>query len=213
MMQFEVIRDAIRRLLADKAAGEFCVIGAQKSAKAAESVADKSRLIEVYYNRGEFPKSGGGITGPNRHDATFRIDLTASKATEGDVSTIVNEESTAAQMAQALADMKESGLLADNSLDELFAAVYQILMDARSEDLGLEVGEVSSRWVTQLVKDEPIKTGSYTILTGSALLTCTVSEPVTGYKAVPVAPILSTDLELESDTAGKAGVRVEGETL
>jgi hypothetical protein len=213
MMQFQIIRDAIRRLLADRAAGEFRVIGAQKAAKAAESVADKSRLVEVYFNRGEFPKSGGAITGPNRHDATFRIDLTVSKASEADVVAIVNEESTAAQMAAALADAKESGLLADDSMDELFAAVYQILMDARSEDLGLEVGSVASRWVSQLAKDEPIKTGNYTILTGSMLLTCMLSEPVTGYKGAPITPVVNVDLELDSDTAGKADVQVEGETL
>jgi hypothetical protein len=211
MMYFRTIRDALRRLLADRAAGEFRVIGAQKAAKAAESVADKSRLVEVYFSRGEFPKSGGAVTGPNRHDATYRIDLTVSKASAGDVATIVNEESTAAQMATALGEMKESGLAADESLDELFEAVYQILMDARSEDLGLEVGSVASRWVTQLVKDEPIKTGNYTILTGSMLLTCAMSEPVTGYKGTPITPVMDVDLELDSDTAGKAGVQVEGE--
>ena len=211
MMKFRTITEAIRRLLANQAQGAFRVIGQQKAGKGAATVLDSDRLVEVYYSKGDFPKGGGGLFGPTKHDLTYRIDLTVSKATVGDVATIEDANSTAAQMAAAIADMKESGLLADESLDELFDLVYQILMDARSADLGLDIGTVTGRWISQLQKDDPIKTGNYTILTGSMILTCSATEPVYGYTGETLAdPIYNMDLELEGDTAGKAGVQVGG---
>jgi hypothetical protein len=207
-MNFITIRDSIRRLLADKAAGEYRVIGAQVAGKGAGSVVDKSRLVEVYFNRGEFPKNGGSMAGPNRHDLTFRIDLTVSKTAEADVAVLEDSASTAEEMATALAGMKESGLLADESLDDLYGCVYQNLMDARSMDLGLDPGIVASRWVSQLMKDEPIKNGNYTIITGSMMMTCTTVEQVTGYKGATVTPIFDVGLLIETDATGEAGVQV-----
>jgi len=210
MMRFATIRDALRRLLAVQAQGAFAVVGEQKRGKGAESVANKS-LVEVYYHQGEFPKSAAGHFGPTKHDLTFRIDLTVSLPATADVATIENPESSAEAMAAAIADMKESGLAADAALDDLFTAVYQILMDARNDDLGLGLGVVSSRWVTQLQKDEPIKTGSYTVLTGRILYTCNATEDVRGYTGTVIdEPVIDVNLQLEGDTAGAAGVQVGG---
>jgi hypothetical protein len=96
MMVFRTIGAAIRRTLAQCANGEFDVIGAQKRGKSAEEVRDTARLVEVFYNRGDFPKSGAGVHGPTKHDPTFRIDLTVSKSTEIDVDTINDPSSTPA---------------------------------------------------------------------------------------------------------------------
>jgi hypothetical protein len=207
MMQFRTIRDSVRRILAQYSQGEYLVIGAQKRGKGAAEVLDKARLVEVYYSRGDFPKSGGGVAGPTKHDITFRIDLTVSKASEGDTATIENPSSTDAERAAALAAMMESQLLANDSLDALFNAVYQVLMDARHMDLGLPKGNVASRWVSQLEKDEPIERGNYTIITGSMLLTCTTSEPVYGLVGIEAGNIFDMELQLDTDEPGKAGVR------
>lgn len=205
-MFFRQIRDSIRRVLAQNANGEFVVIGAQKRGKGATEVVNRSRMVEVFYGRGDFPKSGGGIHGPTKHDMTFRLDLTVAKPAQGDIDTINNPASTAAEVARAIADMKKSDQLADNSLDELFEAVYQILMDARNVDFDLEKGSVGSRWVSSLNKDEPIERGNFTLLTGTCLLTCTTSEPVDGFIPVEAGSILETTLEVETDIPAKAGV-------
>jgi len=210
MMVFRTIRDAVRVLLAQQSGGEYTVIGAQKRGKGADEVIDQSRLVEVYYSRGDFPKSGGGVTGPTKHDVTFRLDLTVAKAAQGDTATIENPVSTAPQIAAAIAGMKESDLLADDSMDELFDHVYQVLMDARNMDLGLEKGILASRWVSQLEKNEPIKQGKVTIITGSMLLTCSTSEPVEGYIGIEAGNIVETSVELETDAYGKAGTKTGG---
>ena len=206
MMVFRQIRDALRRLLAQHANGEFNVIGAQKRGKGAEEVLDKGRLVEVYYSRGGFPKSGGSLLGPTKHDITFRIDLTVAKASEGDTDTIQDPGSTAAELSRAIADIKESARLADDSMDELFDYVYQILMDARNVDLGLPVGTFADRWITDLKKDEPVEEGNVTLITGSAVLRCAATEPVDGYEGVAGDKIFDASIEVETDLPGKAGV-------
>lgn len=209
MMEFRKIRDALRRLLIQNAGSEFNVITAQKRGKSAEEVVDNSRLVEVYYNRGGLPKSGGGLLGPKKHDMTFRIDLTVAKATEGDTAVIEDPGSSAAEVSRAIADMKSSMVLADESIDELFDCVYQILMDARNVDFGLPDGTIGSRWVTDLAKDEPTELGNLTMITGSLVLTCTATEPVDGYEGVTVKdPVMDSTLEIETDLPGKAGVQV-----
>lgn len=207
-MIFQEIRDSIRRVLAQNADGEFSLIGAQKRGKGAAAVKDKNRLVEVYYYRGEFPKTGAGVLGPSKHEMQFRIDFTVAQASKGDIATIQDPGATADQVSRALQAMKESELAADDSLDDLFAQVYQILMDARHETFDLPLGTVASRWVSSLSKDEPIERGNFTILTGSCILSCTTAEPVTGYQGVEAGPILDTTVEVETDLPGKAGVQI-----
>jgi len=202
---YQIIRDSIRRVLAQKADGEFLVAGYQKRGKGADQVVSKSRLVEVYYNRGDFPKSGGSQGGPNKHNCTFRIDMTAAEPAKGDKATINDPNATAAEVAQALERMKASDLLADKSIDELFGHVYRILMAADNQDFDLPVGFVASRWVDQFNKDEPIERGKLTILTASCLLTCSTSEDVEGYTGVQAGDIVDVTVQLETDIPGKAG--------
>jgi len=206
-MQFRRIRDSVRRTLFQHAHGEFNVVGFQKRGKGASWTVNKGRLVEVYFTRGTFPKTGGSVNGPNKHNISIRIDLTVSQPAKGDIDTIKNPAASADEIARALSDMKEADLLADESMDELFELVYNILMDARNETFDLKKGQLASRWVSDLTKDDPISRGNYTILTGNCLLTCTASEQVEGYKGVEVDPNIDVTLELETDIPGKAGVQ------
>lgn len=209
MMIFRTIRDAVRSLLAQNANGEFNLIGAQKRGKGASEIDGKNRLVEVYYNRGDFPKGAGGLFGPTKHDITFRIDLTVSAKAKYDMDTIDDPLSTAAEVSRAIAAGKASEQEADDKADELFELVYQILMDARNDSFGLPLGTVASRWVSGLTKDEPNRDGNRTIITGTMLLTCTTSEPVEGLQGVEIQePVMDTTLDLETDEAGKSGVQV-----
>jgi hypothetical protein len=209
-MYFERVRDRIRLLLAQQAQGEFSVIGYQASGKDAGAVANR-RLVEVYYRAGKFPK-GAGLYGPSKHDATFNVDLTVSVPAKVDVSVIESGDATADQIATALAEMKASGAEADKELDSLAAAVYQILMDARNDRLGLPSDvKIGSRWITDYEKDEPIKSGAYTVLTGRLTYTCTIDEELRGYSPVTVdEPNITVGLQLEGDAAEQAGVEVGG---
>jgi hypothetical protein len=209
-MRYQIVRDALRRMLVLQAQGVYSVVGYQRSGKDAGAVANR-RLVEVYYRAGKFPK-GAGLYGPSKHDATFNVDLTVSVATKMDVSVIESGDASAEQIAAALAEMKESGAEADKELDSLAAAVYQILMDARNDHLGLPSSiKIGSRWITDYEKDEPIKSGAYTVLTGRLTYTCSIDEELRGYTPITIdEPNITVDLQLEGDATAEAGVEVGG---
>jgi len=208
MMNFRIIRDAVRAVLAQQSGGEYTVIGAQKRGKGASEVLDKLRMVEVYYSRGDFQRGAGGVAGPTKHDITFRVDLTVSKgagATAEELAVIQDPAATAAAVAAAMASLKASDAAADDSLDELYEHVYQVLMDSRNQDFGLKKGIVASRWVSGLAKDEPIERGNYTLITGQMSLTLATSEAVLGYDPIEAGNIIETTLQLDTDEPGKAG--------
>jgi hypothetical protein len=205
MMQFRIVGEAIKTLLASYAGGAFTVIGHQKSGKAPESTATGC-TVEVFLHRDDFPKQGGSMAGPNRGDLTFNLTLTASKAASVNLAVLEDSSAANGEISAALSAMQESGAIADAAIDELFENVYQIIMDARNMDLGLTPGDVSSRWIGQFLKDVPILQGNYTVVTGTALLTCTVSEQVVGYSEPTITPVIDLDLEVQSDESAPAGV-------
>jgi len=207
MMKFRTIKESVKTLFANSAAGRYTVAGSQKQTKSAEEVIDNNRLIQVYYSRGSFLKSGGSMRGPNDHEITFKIGFTVSKAAAGDISVLNNPNATALQLQTAIANIANASDLADASIDELFDIAYQIIMDARNIDLGLAEGIVSSRWITDIQKDDPLPRGELLVITGSSNLTLKTSEDVTGETPIP-ATAISTDFSIEDDLGDNAGVIV-----
>jgi hypothetical protein len=208
MMKFRTICEAVRRILEDNAGGEFRVIGAQSAGKDAESTADNDRTVEVFYTHGDFPASGGSGSGPNRHEMVVMIGLTASKASEGDTAILEDPGSSAAERSIALRQMKESSALADESFDQLVETVYQIVMDARNNELGLAAGDIEGRWISDISKDEPKWWGNYTVISGFLRLNCVANEAVLGYRPIEITPVIDVDVQLSTDEPGKAGVQV-----
>ena len=123
-------------ILGAGAASRYRTVGYQPQGTSTELNADSDRSVQVFYTRGSFPKSGAGIRGPIRHEMSFRIELIASKAARVDLAVLDSSVSTAAQKATALAGLQRAASLADDSIDELWAAVYNVLMDNADLDLG-----------------------------------------------------------------------------
>ena len=205
-MVFRAIKAAlINNILGPAEAGRFKTVGFQRQVKSAEETLDNSRLVQVYYSSGNFPKSSGRLNGPVQHDISFSVDLTVSAAAAGDLATINNISSTPVQVAAALLAFQEAAGRADDLLDDLFDIVYQILMDARNQDLGLPSGTVANRWVDQLNKDDPVPSGEYVILTGNMRLTCRAAEEVPGDIGVVGDKTFDFNIELENDDVQKSG--------
>jgi len=201
MMNFRTVKAAVVTLLGAAAAGRFTVIGYQTRGQAAAEVKDSSRTVQVFFSRGEFPKSGGGMSGPVRHNLTIRLELLAGAAAKGDLATLNDENATAVQMAAAIAAFQQASDAADESFDELADIVYQIMMDAENYDLGLDPGEVSSRWIGSIDKSEPTPRGEYVVIPGTLEMTCTVSEVLVGDTGQPADPSLGAVLaEVETHT-------------
>jgi len=209
-MNFEIVKASIvNNILGPAEAGRFQTVGFQRQSKNADEVEGDLRMVQVYFSRGDFPKRAGRNTGPVQHDAVYRVELTVSKAAEGDLATLDNPSSTAPQLAAALAAFSEAADLADASLDELAGIVYQILMDGLNYDLGVTKYTVSNRWVDNIQKDDPTPRGGLVVLTGSMNLSCRMAEDITGDVGVEVPGIYDTELDIDGDDVEKTGVTID----
>jgi hypothetical protein len=207
-MLFRTVKDAVVEILGDGAESRFRVLGYQRQSKSTSELKDNNRLVQVYYSDGNFPKTSGRQRGPKTHDITIEIDMSASAAAEGDVSVLESSTSTAIQKAAAIAAIKEAAQKADESIDVLIDAVYQILMDARNEGLGLDKGDISQPWVDRIQKDASIERGDLVLKTANMKYNCRVQESVPGaVGAEPETVIFNSGVPV-GDTEG-AGVLTE----
>ena len=206
-MNFRAIKESlINKILGPAEKDRFRVIGFQRQVKNAKEVLDFSRLVQVYYSSSEFSKSGGRATGPVQHDVTYKVELTVSKAIQGDLSVLNDPTATASQLTIALAGFQEASQLADESIDELLQLIYQILMDDRNVDLGFPVGVISNRWVSRMQKDSPVPNGEFVVITGSIDFTLRTVENIEGDKGTVVATEYDVVIDQDSDDVEKAGV-------
>ena len=205
-MKYIAVKNALQQLLIDNANGQFQVVGAQKQEKSAEEFKGTSRMVEVYFKRGNFPKIKGRYLGPVTNEAEFAIEFTVSAPSRGDLSVLDDPEASVASKQAALAGVKEASFEADNEIDELISIVWDILMGAENEDLGL-TGIVSSRWVDEAVKNDPNPRGSLVVLNGAMPYSCNVLETPPGETPLDSEGI-SLENDINEDDNQKAGISV-----
>ena len=209
MMNFRIIKNSIiNNVLQPSEAGRFRTVGAQKQSKSASEILDNLRQVTLYYASGDFPKISGRKSGPVPHDITFRVEMSVSKACEGDLSVLENPSSTEVQRAAALNEFKLAADLADESMDELFEIVFQILMSGVNLDMGLEKGILTDRWISNFNKDNPLPQGEFIVLTGSCALTMRTGEELAGEIGIPLSEIDQTN-KLKDDPNLNSGVNVK----
>lgn len=177
-MQYRIVKEALTDLLDAYSLGQFSVIGRQRQNKAAETVRDA--LVQVYFTEGQFPKNAGRMRGDKTHEISIDIDLTVSGSAKGNVSILNSETASDIQKAQALAAVKEASEVVDTKIDNLIHAVFNIVMDARNEDLGLTPGTIASRWLERIQKDTLLERGDLLVKTANLRYTCRVMESVQG---------------------------------
>ena len=207
-MYFRTIRDSLIDLLGSQAAGRYRVIGYQEQNQDASEIVGTDRSVQVYYSRGEFPKSAASVTGPYRHNMTFRLDMFVSAQAEGDLSVIYDPNASPAAIAAALDLMKPAAEAAEDSFNEFFDVLYQVLMAADQVDLDLTPKIIRNRWVGSVEKDEPIPRGEYVVITGATEYTCITEEKVGGLEGTAgsiqdiTLEVRNLDDTLDNDKAG-----------
>lgn len=203
MMAFRVAKTAIAALLADAAAGRYTVVGHQRQSRSADA---DNKLVQVYYSEGAFPKTGR-FKGEKRHDITIDIDIMVSARAAADIETLTSETATAQQRAQALASVHGAAAAADAQVDELIDIIYQILMDARNDELAQTDIRISSRWIDRVQKDTTLEHGGLVVKTGNLKYTCTVIESVPGDIGTEPATV-AMDSDVPAGDSDGAGVTV-----
>lgn len=206
-MYFRQIKNAITTTLGDAAASRYQVRGYQPKGIAPEEILDSSRIVRVYYSQGNMKQSSSYLSGPFNHDMTFNIEMEVSKRTEVDLTVLQNPSATMAQVQAAWTALKTSEEAADDSIDELWDHVFQAIMDARERDLGLSF-KIGTRWLTDFSKESIMTRGEYAVLSGTARITCSVDELVSGETPVD-CDVIDTVIDTEDDDVEKTGVLVD----
>lgn len=204
MMKFRTAKQQIISILTASQGSNFVTVGSQKQSKGSKENLNLPR-VTVYYQNGNFPKTGSNFQSVKQHNASYRIEFTVVMESEVDLSVLNNPSSTAIQISAALAAMPELSDQVDNKMDELFDNVYQVLMDARNYDLDLTIGEITDRYIDNFQKDSPIPKGEFMILTGGCTLTMNMEEIVDGETGTPGVNV-DTTVDLKDDQGDNAGV-------
>lgn len=207
MMKFREIKDSLIEILGSNANGRFQVLGYQKQNKNAAEVLGILRTVQVYYFSGDFQKGKSGITGPVNHAVTFRIELTAAADAVGDLATIKSSGSTLAQKAAKLLSFQNAAQRCDCSLDEFIDIIYQILIDARNLDVGMEPGQVSNRWINRIEKDDIGDRGEYVTLTASMDFSMNTEEEILGDTGGIPGTGYGVIVDIDGDDVEKTGVK------
>jgi hypothetical protein len=208
MMKFRELKASLVTLLETNAAGQFRVFSSQTQGKSAEEFTGTNRTIRVYFGSGDFPRSGGSQRGPMKHDLNFNMELIVVESAEVDLAVLENPASTPAEKIAALNAANTAADQADDSWDEFADLVFQIIMDARNQDLGLAQFDVRSRWLQTITKSPVEPMGEYVVLTGTMTMNCNVQEVVTGATPVP-GDILSGDILIKDDNTQQTGVETD----
>jgi len=212
-MAFRTVKTAIETLLNANvgAPARFRVFGYQAQQRGASDFLGNDRAVRVYYNKGNFPKSAASVEGPFDHQLTFTLELITVAQAEADLTALNDPNSTDGDRAAALLASKPAAQAADESMDEFMEIIFQILMDARNQDLGLPKYSIDARWIMSMDKDPAIPTGKYVVLTGAIEVTCAAEEIVTGEQPVtPADPSILIDMEsIDGDTNQKTVIEQE----
>jgi hypothetical protein len=211
-MNFKTVRDALISTLETGAAGQYRVLGYQDLAQNATSVTGSNHLVQVSLSEAHFPKERSCIGSVLDHDLIFRLILTVSEMASGDLAVIENLSSTPAELATALANIKNSEDLADKAADDLYEAVCEVLYNATEIDLGLSE-ELESKWLDNYKKSKPTYLGSLVVVVGTVEFTCATPETFDGEASisgniVDMENEANTVIGAEDDVAdsGKVGV-------
>lgn len=207
-MNFETIRDAIITTLGNDAAGRFTAIGFKRQGKSADEVkTDASRLVQVSFTKGRFPKERGAWVGSCTHEVELSIGLTVSSKAKVDLSVLNNAAATVGQLTTALLNLEEASYLVDVSFDNLAATVYEILKDGNNVDFGLAAGVIRSPWLGEIKKDNPQPKGGLVVITGEILFSFTTTEDtLTATGTTPDS--VDVVLDIDGDDVEQTGVEI-----
>lgn len=190
-MNFELVRDAFRTTLragaiAGSHPGRFRVTGSQKQRTGDNEILNLNRTVQIYFFMGDF---GGSSKQELNHDATYEIKLSCSADTKADLATLTDENSTDAEIQAAFDDTVELATdRVEDSMDELWRMVVQILKNPANQDYGLTPGTVDTVRLPTFLKSDVMEKGDLVTIHGKGTLTCNMDETLLGVTPTVLVP-------------------------
>ena len=188
MMQFRKTKKNLMTILNQAAKGRFRVVGHQVQVVDSTEILGKKRRVQVFFAEADYPKGESGQASTVQEDAVYRIELAVSAATKVNLAVLNDPTALDAQREAALDAFKSSSELADDSMDEFYDLVWNILMDGRNADLCEEAPfKAKNRWIESFRKENPVPQGEYVELTASIQFSCKLVEQPDGDIGVKVS--------------------------
>jgi len=197
--------DAIIRLLSDNADNRYTVVNPQNRKSDAEDIFQKPQ-VTVFYSEGTFDKRKSSVNSPYHHDATFNIWIQAAAKATVNLAVLQDPASTPGQCAAALANSNSASVLVDEKADQLLSALFDVIMSPVNRNLGADY--VTSRWITQIKKNNPEPMGAIVTETAFLTLTAQCEEEVSGETPSEGLGGIDTVIELDNEKEQKQGVTV-----
>jgi len=220
LMNFQTLkRSIIENVLVPAEAGRYFTIGHQRHRASAEHI-NANRQVTLYYSEGTFPDGAAQSYGDVIHTPTFLVELLVATSAEIDLATLNDETASENDKAKALRAMSEASTRADEQMDDLIAIIWNVLMDARNEQMGVDPPKdrpdlkmIASRKVDQIRKDTPSQDGEFFVLSASMRLTCRLEESIHGVSLPEPGDVtFDSDITLDGDSALQ-GVEVTNPTI
>jgi len=205
-MRFQSIQTALVSTLGAAAASRYRTVGYEDRPISSDEVYNTNKLVSVVYKSGVFPRDTSSHSGPATHTCNFDIELLLSQPAKVDVATLESGSSTAVQRATALAALQDSKNLANAALDSFIDIIWNILLDNRNMNLGLDQAYIGNRWINGLDKDDPMYFSDCVICTAKLKYEIEVQEDFTGDIGTAGDKINLTLKLNDEPTDGQAGV-------
>lgn len=176
-MTFQAVKTALQNLLASNASTNFFVIGAQTQGARAEDILNRP-MVQVFYSQTEWDEGRSPRAGKATGTVTFKVLLTIASASSVDIATLNDPDSTAGQIAAALAANAAAEDVADAAWDNLYSIVWNILRDPENRNFGVAetTWQISDNWIASTKKGDPIIRGEVVAISGTMNLTCKIVE-------------------------------------
>jgi hypothetical protein len=216
IMNFQALEQSIiDNVLVPAQAGRYETLGAKRQTESDDAI-HALRKVMVYYQEGEFPKGAGTLHGDVVHNCTFNIVLITAAAAGVDLSALNSETVSDSDRAAALRAMRDPSITANRDLNDLIAIVWQVLMDNRNDQMGIDppadrpnLLAVADRWVDNVQKNDPLADGEYVTITATMRLTCRIEEFTDGEDLVNAGnKTFESDIALDGDTAQQGVTQV-----
>ena len=176
-MTFQLVKTALQNLLNSNSGTDFYVVGAQTQGENADFIYERP-MVQVFYSQTEWDESASPRSGKARGTVTFKILLTIAKGSVVDIATLNDPNSTAGQIAAALAANAAAEDVADAAWDNLYSIVWNILRNPANRNFGVAetVWQISDNWIASTRKGDPIIRGEVVAISGTMNLTCKIVE-------------------------------------
>ena len=208
-MNFELVREALRETLRTGAIsgghpGRFRETGSQKQRTGDNETLNLDRSVQIYFFSGEFENSSEQEL---NHDVTFEIKLSCSSDTKADLATLENVDSTDEEIETAFQNKELATDRVDDSLDELWRIVIQILKDPARRYYGLPEGTISTVRLKNFIKSDVMDKGDLVSIQGKGILTCNMDETLIGVTPTILTaedqPAINAELNFTTTEDGK----------